>query len=370
MSIGARALADRLSQYAGLGAVRRSRRPSPWPAPSRRPKGHPDLGLRDRWYLLGRAGMVGAEPVALRALGEDLVLWRDGTGAARLMADHCPHRGARLSIGDVVDGQLQCWYHHWRFDPSGQCTLVPSQGGACALAESTRIEVTYPVVERSGYLWAWIGEDEPDPLELPDELTDDTWSTFPETVEWRANWLLALENLVDIMHAPFLHARSITLGGGITEDRVTVSDHESGFEVDRRNQAGVNFDWVDVRLGPLPHVRLDIPLPPSAGPGPPLRILGFLLPVDDDRVVAHFPRFRRVAGRDRRIWRLLYRLRLRGTHLHVLNQDKAMLESMATLERARLDEHLAQSDRPVIHLRRWLEPHFIKQRERFGLPDG
>lgn len=368
MRIARSTLASRLSQYAGIGSVRESRQPSPWPEPTRRPKGHPNLGLRNRWYLLGVSGLVGLDPVPLRALGEDLVLWRDGGGVPRLMADHCPHRGARLSLGDVIDGQLQCWYHHWRFDSTGQCTLVPSQGGTCALADSTRIEVGYPVEERAGYLWAWIGEDEPDPLELPDELTDPSWSTFPETVEWGANWLLALENLVDIMHAPFLHARSITLKSGITEDRVAVTDHETGFEVHRKNQAGVNFDWVDVQLGPLPYVRLDIPLPPSAGPGPPLRILGFLLPLDNDRMLAHFPRFRRVDGRDRLIWRTLYRLRLRGTHMHVLNQDKRMLESMRTVEEAQAGgERLAQADRPVIHLRRWLEPHFDEQRERFGL---
>lgn len=371
MHIGTTNLTARLSQYTGLGAVAASRRPSPWPPPSPLPKGHPNLGLRNRWYLLRTADQLGAEPMPLRALGEDLVLWRDGNGRPRLMGDHCPHRGARLSIGDVIDGQLQCWYHHWRYDAEGQCTMVPSQGGACALADSTRIEVVYPVQEEAGYLWAWIGEDPPEPLRLPDELLDPGWSTFPESVEWGANWLLALENLVDIMHAPFLHARSITLSGGATEDRVTVTDHDSGFEVHRKNQAGVNFDWVDVQLDAVPHVRLDIPLPPSAGPGPPLRILGFLLPMDDDRMVAHFPRFRRVEGRERRIWRTLYKLRLRGTHMHVLNQDKRILESMGTIEAARGDgERLAQADRPVVHLRRRLEPLFEAQRKAFDLVEA
>ena len=186
-------------------------------------------------------------------------------------------------------------------------------------------------------------------------------------MEWGANWLLALENLVDLMHAPFLHARSITLNEGITDDRVVVDDHDDGFEVRRRNQAGNNFDWIDINTGALSFVRLDIPLPPSAGPGPPLRILGFLTPRDNAATLVHFPRFREVAGRERRIWRTLYRLRLRGTHLHVLNQDKEMLESLRTVEEARRDEHLAQADRPVVHLRRALEPDFEAQRERFGL---
>ena len=367
MRIGRPTVASRLSQYAGIGSVRTSREPSSWPPPSSLSKGHPNLGLRDRWYMLGVSSMVDVDPIPLRLLGEDLALWRDGDGHARLMADRCPHRGARLSIGDVVDGQLQCWYHAWRFDASGQCVSVPSQGGPCTLADNTRIDVTYVVREAGGYLWAWMGEDEPGELTLPSEMTDPSWSTFPETVEWSANWLLALENLVDIMHAPFLHARSITLSGGATEDRVAVTDTAEGFEVHRRNQAGVNFDWIEVVMGPLPYVRLDIPLPPSAGPGPPLRILGFLTPTDNDHTLVHFPRFRQVSGRERTIWRSLYRARLRGTHMHVLNQDKTMLESMRTIEEARADEHLAQADRPVIHLRRTLEPLFEAQRTRHGL---
>ncbi len=369
MRIGRPTLASRASQYLGVGSVRESKQSSAWPQPSDLPKGHPHLGVRDRWYLIGTSDLVGTDPVAFRALGEDLVLWRDTDRTVQLMVDRCPHRGARLSLGDVVEGELQCWYHHWRFDATGQCTSVPSQGGRCGLADSTQIPVTYPVEEAAGYIWAWIGESGPSALELPAEMTDESWSTFPETVHWQANWMLALENLVDIMHAPFLHARSITLGGGATEDRVAVTDTDQGFEVHRKNQAGVNFDWVEVVLDTLPYVRLDIPLPPSAGPGPPLRILGFLTPSDNDRTVVHFPRFRRVSGRERMIWRSLYRARLRGTHMHVLNQDKMMLEGMRTVEEARADERLAQADRPVIHLRRALDPVFERQRKEHGLTE-
>ncbi len=358
---------ERVSQYTGIGNRQIAQRPPAWPPLAELPKGDPRLGLRDRWYLLGTADAVHDTPVATRLLGEDLVLWRDGSGAPHLMADLCPHRGARLSIGDVVGDELRCGYHHWRFDGSGQCTSVPSQGGACSLAARTKVSVTYPVAEEAGYLWAWIGESSPTALRLPAEFTDDRYSTFPESVEWGANWMLALENLVDLMHAPFLHARSITLNEGITHDRVVVDDHDDGFEVRRRDQAGTNFDWIDIHTGSLAYVRLDIPLPPSAGPGPPLRILGFLTPRDNAATLVHFPRFREVAGRDRRIWRTLYRLRLRGTHLHVLNQDKEMLESLRTTDEARRDEHLAQADRPVVHLRRALEADFEAQRERFGL---
>lgn len=362
-----------LSRYAGLGTRSAAERRSNWPSPPRHPLGHPHLGLRNRWYLVCPAAELGGEPKDLRLLGEDLVLWRDGGGAPHLMNDYCPHRGARLSLGDVVDGDLQCWYHSWRYDGSGQCTSVPSQGGTCALQRRTRVTPTYPTHEEAGYVWAWIGEDEPAPLELPEEFHDPSYATFAETVVWDASWLLILENLTDLMHAPFLHGRSLTLSRGVTEDRIKVVETDEGFRVERKGQQGVNFDWTEVSTGALPWARLDIPYPSPwvAGPGPALRIVSFVTPVDETRTIVNFPRFRRVSGWQRTLWQLLYRLRLRGTHLHVLNQDKTMLEALGSIERATADEHMAQADRAVLHLRKALLPAFDEQLRRHGIePDG
>lgn len=358
---------QKVSQYTGIGARRASANPSATPPRVGLPKGHPYLGIRNTWYLVCTGSELGDQPVAKRLLGEDLVLWRASDGSPRLMADHCPHRGARLSVGDVVDGEIQCRYHFWKYDGDGQCTSIPTQGGRCSLQKRTRVESVYPTVERAGYIWAWIGEDEPGELVLPVELTDPAYSSFPESVEWGVNWLLALENLADIMHAPFLHNQSLTLGSGIVEDSVNVDAHDTGFRVERQNQKGVNFDWVEFQLGNLIYSRLDIPYRPTlAGPGPDLRILGFATPIDDTRTTVHFPRCRQVTGWQRTLWRTIYKLRLRGTHLHVLNQDKEMLESMRTIPEAQRDEHLAQADKPVLHLRRKFRPLFDAQLAELG----
>lgn len=356
---------DWASRYLGIGARALSRRPSPHEPPPRLPLGHPHLGVRNQWYMLCAAEDLRDEPRAMRVLGEDLVLWRDGNRTPRLMADHCPHRGARLSLGDVVNGELQCWYHFWRYDGQGQCTSVPSQGGRCKLQERTAVATTYPAVQAAGFIWAWIGDDQPAVLELPFEFEEPSYSVFPETVTWSVNWRLILENLADVMHAPFLHSKSLTLSRGLSEDRVGVSETDDGFRVERKGQRGVNFDWIEMGTGSLLWARLDIPYPNVwvAGPGPPLRILSFVTPIDESRTLVHFPRFRQVEGWRRVLWRTLYHLRLRGTHMHVLNQDKAILESLGTLERATRDEHLAQSDLPVLHLRRALQPAFDQQAE-------
>ncbi len=86
------------------------------------------------WVPVAAAGdLRAAIPLAARAFGEDLVLWRAGDAASpggpsapSVFTDRCPHRGARLSRGQVQGGQLECPYHGWRFDAAGRTVGIPS----------------------------------------------------------------------------------------------------------------------------------------------------------------------------------------------------------------------------------------------------
>lgn len=78
------------------------------------------------WHPVALLGDVESQPLAVTLLGRALVLWRDASHAVHAWADQCPHRGARLSLGHIRDGKLECAYHGWQFAGSGQCTLVPA----------------------------------------------------------------------------------------------------------------------------------------------------------------------------------------------------------------------------------------------------
>ena len=78
------------------------------------------------WHPVAALTDVQAQPVAVQLLDQSLVLWRDEAGAVHAWADQCPHRGARLSLGRVCAGRLECPYHGWQFAPSGQCVRVPA----------------------------------------------------------------------------------------------------------------------------------------------------------------------------------------------------------------------------------------------------
>ncbi len=78
------------------------------------------------WHPVASVQAVGAQPVAAQLLDQALVLWRDESGAIHAWADQCPHRGARLSLGRVCHGHLECPYHGWQFAASGACVRVPA----------------------------------------------------------------------------------------------------------------------------------------------------------------------------------------------------------------------------------------------------
>ncbi len=78
------------------------------------------------WHPVASCKALGATPLAVKLLGLELVLWRDQAGKVHAFADQCPHRGARLSLGRVLESRLECAYHGWQFDGQGQCRLIPA----------------------------------------------------------------------------------------------------------------------------------------------------------------------------------------------------------------------------------------------------
>ena len=78
------------------------------------------------WHPVGKAVDLAGSPKAVVLLEEDVVIWQTPDGHFQAWADRCPHRGAKLSLGRVQDGQLECAYHGWQFDQAGQCKLMPA----------------------------------------------------------------------------------------------------------------------------------------------------------------------------------------------------------------------------------------------------
>jgi cytochrome P450/nitrite reductase/ring-hydroxylating ferredoxin subunit len=68
------------------------------------------------WRVVGKAAAVVVDrPCAAVADGVELVLVRTPAGL-RAYEARCPHQGTLLSEGDIVEGELVCRAHGWRFD--------------------------------------------------------------------------------------------------------------------------------------------------------------------------------------------------------------------------------------------------------------
>jgi len=312
------------------------------------------LGLGNMWYPVCRSARVKERPAGMHRLGRDIVVWRDSRGSVHVHDDRCLHRGAKLSIGQVVGDTLRCAYHGWCYDISGQCATIPtSKTAQTKLAPRLRLP-QLEAQERSGLIWVYFsetGSTPAPPLVIPEELEDPAYSGFICEAEWNANWVLLLENLADPMHGPFLHGQSLTLSRGALEDDMRTTRNDNGFVVEREGQRGVNFDWSEFYCRDSLWVRLDIPLP--FGPKGILRILCFATPIDENRTLVYFLRYRQLTGLKRMYWRVLYRTFWERQHFKVIEQDRVILESQRGAQ-SRMAEHLANSDRGVTELRKFL----------------
>jgi nitrite reductase/ring-hydroxylating ferredoxin subunit len=149
--------------------------------------------------------LQGPRPVkALRLLGQDLVLFRDETGALGLLDRACPHRGADLAFGRLEDGGLRCAFHGWLFDTKGACLATPAEPEGSRLPSRIR-QPSYPVVERNGIVFAYLGEGEPPAFPAFDCFAAPVSHAFAFKGLIDCNWLQALEVGIDPAHASFLH---------------------------------------------------------------------------------------------------------------------------------------------------------------------
>ncbi len=165
--------------------------------------------VHNSWYVAGSAHEIRRENLLRRTLlGQPVVLFRTADGKAAALADRCSHRHAPLSLGSVVGNEIQCPYHGLRFDTAGRCTLVPSQA---AIPSEANIR-SYPVVERHRWVWLWMGDPaKADPAKIVDYpwVEDPAWRTRGETLHFPGNYMMVIDNLLDLSHTTFLHATTL-----------------------------------------------------------------------------------------------------------------------------------------------------------------
>ncbi|MGY0195585.1 aromatic ring-hydroxylating dioxygenase subunit alpha [Leptothrix sp. BB-4] len=163
--------------------------------------------IRNTWYVAASADEIDGQPLGRMVCGERIVFHRGAQGQPVALEDWCPHRGAPLSLGRVVDGLLVCGYHGLTMGCDGRTVAMPGQRvrgfPACR---------TYPVVERHGFIWVWPGDAAQADAALIPELawaSDPAWRYGGGMYHVRCDHRLMIDNLMDLTHETYVHAGSI-----------------------------------------------------------------------------------------------------------------------------------------------------------------
>jgi nitrite reductase/ring-hydroxylating ferredoxin subunit len=171
------------------------------------------------WYAVLESRDLKRKPVAIKRLGQSFVLWRDGNGKVVCMDDRCAHRGAALSLGRILNGEIACRYHGFRYDSGGRCTRVPCAGRDAKIPIALQVP-TYPVTEKYGIVFLWWGTE---PKEFPeppwiDEIPADPRKCKTRSEIWPFNYVRSIENQLDTHHWAFVHGSIMLVPGERMED--------------------------------------------------------------------------------------------------------------------------------------------------------
>jgi len=183
--------------------------------------------LINLWYVAEWAKNVSREPVKVKLLGQNFVLFRDQNGKAHCLSDVCLHRGGSLAGGWTKEDCVVCPYHGWRYGTDGHVKFIPSEGEDFKIPKRMRID-SYPVEERYGMIWVFLGdlpEEERFPIPEVEEWGDPQWRLLTSEFTWNADAARVVENGIDIAHASFVHPQ---FGKPETAQRNHIVEVESG----------------------------------------------------------------------------------------------------------------------------------------------
>ncbi len=172
--------------------------------------------LRRYWQPVALARDATTTPKLIRALGEELILFRDKSGRPGLVHPRCAHRGTSLVYGKVEERGIRCCYHGWLFDVEGHCVEQPCEPGGGAHRDKVR-QPWYPVRDAYDLVFAYMGPPDKMPVLPRVEALQNIAPGQKILGEQKAfasggpaiadcNWLQYFENALDTFHVSVLHS--------------------------------------------------------------------------------------------------------------------------------------------------------------------
>jgi len=315
--------------------------------------------IRDQWYAVLESRELGKRPLGATRMGERLLFWRDTDGKPVCLYDRCAHRGASLALGRSFDGRIQCPFHGLEYDSTGRCVRIPANGRDAPVPDSFRV-TSYPTHEAHGIIWIWWGFSPPHDLEPPAFFEDleemKVWATVQD--RWDNHYSKVMENQLDVVHLPFVHANSIGRGNATLVE-------------------GPGLEWKGENLffvypfnkrddGTRPRTPEEVPVPPPDREfkvelmfpnmwenhiSKKARILALFVPVDETHTILYlrfYQRFVRIPLLRGLICRLAAPM-----NLYIAHQDRRVVNTqIPKRDGAGTGELLFQGDFPIMEFRK------------------
>ncbi|QEE15842.1 Rieske 2Fe-2S domain-containing protein [Promethearchaeum syntrophicum] len=313
--------------------------------------------IRNQWYAILDCKEVRKKnkPISVLRLGEKLVLWRDNKNQIHCLFDKCSHRGAALSLGKIINDNIQCPFHGLEYDSTGKCKLIPANSIKAVVPDRFQVK-NYIVREKHGFIWIWWGEprEEYPPIPWFDDLSDD-FHYYTIRDQWKTHYSRVIENQLDVVHLPYVHHNTIGRGGRTVVEGPIVEiadDLETVWFMNRKEN------------GKLPKKITDLEKPPY----PPMlyfkfphiwqnklskdgRIFVAFTPVDEANTLVYarfyqrflkFPILKQIASFFGKLGSII-----------ILHQDRRVVETQSPKSSSwKSDENLIQGDRPIVYYRR------------------
>ena len=313
--------------------------------------------IRNQWYgILDSKEVKSKKPIGVTRMGEKLVFWRSENGDINCIFDKCCHRGASLSAGTVIHDKMTCPFHGFAYDSSGKVTLIPANGKNSPVPERYKVQ-SYKVKEKYGLIWLWYGEDKADLPEIPffKELREDfTYGGFSEM--WPVHYTRAIENQLDVVHLPFVHASSIGRGNKTLVNGPVVKwkDELMTFYVNNVVDDGEtrplkpneikNYELLFSLQFQMPNIWQNII-------SKDIRIVAIFVPIDDQHTqiyIRFYQKFMKIP-----ILKQLVNGMSTFSNKYILHQDrKVVLTQIPIKSELAMNENLIQGDAPIIEYRK------------------
>ncbi len=199
--------------------------------------------LKNAWYVAGWSKDFTKELKAERYLDENIVFYRRQDGTPVALENACPHRKLPLSMGKIVNDNIECGYHGLTFDGEGKCVFAPTQPDSIPPRAKVK---SYPVIDRYRFLWIWMGDPEladPDKIFYVENYDNPDWGyTDGGVLDIDCNYLWIADNLLDPSHVAWVHVT--TFAGAGTEDQP--------LEVEKTPQGVIVYRWISGKM-PSPY---------------------------------------------------------------------------------------------------------------------